>query len=118
MFPISFDVYSDNRLLSRHSVKNVVQEEAVMKALVGIYGNEIRQVNRVERDEDEYQVQVTFTRLLSEDLPVIEKNKLPPDRRDALRQQLRKELQEACDKGLAGSFEVEPVTLWPEQLEA
>jgi hypothetical protein len=64
-------------------------------------------------DDDTYRVVVTFERQLSEDEEMA-RDKFPGvPLREALAKQLRDELQEACDTGMAGFFQVGPVTLPP-----
>jgi hypothetical protein len=62
-------------------------------------------------DTDTYTLTVTFTRQLSEDLPVVEARLPGLSLKEALIRQLRDELQDACDEGMAGEFNVDSLVL-------
>lgn len=61
--------------------------------------------------DDTYVMVVKFTRSLAEDQDVAQERHPGLPLEEALKRQLRDELQEACDNGMAGEFNVESVTL-------
>lgn len=71
--------------------------------------------NNPDAYDDEYLVIVTFRRSISEDWGIAETNGYAAGKEvaEALKRQIVAELQEACENGLAGFFEVESVKLTP-----
>ena len=47
-FPISFDIMCDGRIVSKHSVRNIIEEQAIIHVLLRLYRG-ITQINRIER---------------------------------------------------------------------
>lgn len=60
---------------------------------------------------DSYYVYVRFERFLSEDQDMAQEKYPDVPLSEALKRQLRDELQEACDDGMAGMFDVTGIDL-------
>lgn len=62
---------------------------------------------------EEYLAKVTFTRFLAEDQDMAQEKYPYESLQDALLHQFWDELQEACDNGMAGEFNVDAIILQP-----
>jgi hypothetical protein len=63
------------------------------------------------RDPSTYYITVRFERELAEDEDMATRKFPDKDLKDALALQMAEELQEACDNGMAGMFEVETIVM-------
>jgi hypothetical protein len=63
--------------------------------------------------DDSYTITVTFTRSLAEDQDMAQTKYPDEPLEEALKLQLRDELQEACDDGMAGEFNITGINLNP-----